>query len=457
MGSLIPSPPPDATNSRRGVINTVYQHMSGSKILTGSFTATNGIVAGSVGGLGTSATNSAFRIPTTNGTYSFLIGGGTTSSDWEMAMGWYAGALAPVIASRAGPLYIGLASGQGMAPITPDINPIGDSTHRWSNVYSNAGNFSGDVTVTGSVLVTGEGRFGTLRGSTGTDFIVKSPDNTQRANFYNAGFQFNLGSGYIRGTAASEVVLFQSTPVSMTDVLTVGGVITASGRLIASGSSLFTGSLGLTGSLTATNEIYATPSQLFSVRNISNTVRTFIGTTDTGNYNHALNVIKQGTGGALMMQGDTGVLVTIAQDFVGTTAQISCGGVFTGRGVLPQATITYDFGAVGAKWKDAYIGQGAYIDTLFADRMTTTASLDLSSTPGNVTIHRIKGRFAWPSGSTSVVVSCDKVFGSGSVVALSPDIDPQSWYWVTRGSSHFTASLSAAPSVNIPCSFFVFS
>jgi hypothetical protein len=413
------------TGSRWSSVNSVAGNFSGQ------------VAVGTAGGLGTSATDSVLRIPTSNGTYSFLIGGGTSASDWEMAMGWYAGALAPVIASRAGPLYVSLASGQGLAPITPDVNPNGDATHRWSNVYSVLGNFSGQVTALSH------------RGSdTGTgDFLFLSPNGTQRANFYNAGWQLNLGSGYLRGTASTEALLLQSANLTVSNGKTVlslansdydmasltgallqleapsggqtkvvfthggaakGGVrsdsagnfnwhssgsqghvfyvttgidtarmsVTSSGVSVGHGGAadeslhvlgnakiygnVFGGTTGsyssgtsgarwsnvysvlgdYSSTLTAARLIMGS-SSLFDVQNVSSTARIYINGSGS---NHAINAAKSTTGGVLHAQGASGAIITIAQDFVGTTTVLHADGAI----VMPTNAIHWFNGGVGA-------------------------------------------------------------------------------------------------------------
>ena len=271
-----------------------------------------------VGGTSDTYANAALRIPiagqNTNPLHMIQLGGGTSATDWEMAFGFYTGSLAPVISSRASPVFFNLVSGSAVAPLLPDAIDSGQSTQKWRDGW-----FSRNV--------------------------------------------------------------------------------------------------------------YAGPSTLISLRDISSTARVFIGTTDTGSYNHSLNILKQTTGGAIMMQGASGAMVSMVQDFVGTTGTINADGSSSWAGDVAIAANKYY--RVGGAGGDAIMGG----DGATAVYVGTSAARALNLYAGNAS-----PRLAF-NATTGLATFLDSVF-------VTTDLSVGSFIGSDSGQGAWTARRVYTTAVN---------
>lgn len=137
-----PSAPPDASPTRRGLVNTGAQAFNGRKTFDG------GIVLGATNTLaqfdvpptvaGASFTDPVVWLKTNGGGTSQLhliqFGSGLTSTTWELALGWYGPALVPVISSRSSLLVLTVMGG-ALSPFTPSGTDLGTTTNTWRRLH----------------------------------------------------------------------------------------------------------------------------------------------------------------------------------------------------------------------------------------------------------------------------------------------------------------------------------
>lgn len=148
---MTPSAMPDAngngTNNTRGLVNLIAQTFAGVKtflaavVLSAGLTI-NGTVQQQVrvtppvgGGTGFANPSMWFELTGSNQTNLIQFGSGLTGSTWEFALGFYSGALAPLIQSR-GNMFLSVASGGYIAPISPGVNDFGASTNYWRHIWT---------------------------------------------------------------------------------------------------------------------------------------------------------------------------------------------------------------------------------------------------------------------------------------------------------------------------------
>jgi len=147
MNTFQPSPPVDASDTRRGFWNTLTQLIAGAKTFLGAVVMSAGLTLNSVNRLlqvappntvsGQSYTDPAFEIRTSalNQTHLFQIGSGLTNSTWELAIGWYGSALCPVISSRSASILFNMATGTSLSCFTPGNADLGSSSNYWRNLF----------------------------------------------------------------------------------------------------------------------------------------------------------------------------------------------------------------------------------------------------------------------------------------------------------------------------------
>lgn len=228
----------------------------------------------------------------------------------------------------------------------PDASSVhlGTSGLRWGTVFGTAGDFSGSVGVAANQYFRVGGPSGdAIMGGDGSTFVAVGTSAARDLRLY-AG-----------GGAGQRMTIAQAT-----------------------------------GHATFTNDLYALTGQIFSAREIASTARVFIGLTDTGSYNHALNVHKQGTGGALQMQGASGAIVTIGQDFVGTTGTITCDSIYTGRGFRPQSNNSYDLATDAARFRDAFLANLLYLGKLATGSIPAAAAGNEGALVYDSTLKKLK-------------------------------------------------------------------
>lgn len=140
------------------------QRLYGSLVISGA--AAGGLTFGS--GYGESYATPAINIPIGGTAQNWLLTfGGKTAASWELAIGYYNGALTPMITTRAADLWFNLPNGNKLSPLTDNVNYLGDTTRRWlgayvSSVFMSAGSSANTVTATGflSIDTTGVGNVG---------------------------------------------------------------------------------------------------------------------------------------------------------------------------------------------------------------------------------------------------------------------------------------------------------
>ena len=93
----------------------------------------------------------------------------------------------------------------------------------------------------------------------------------------------------------------------------------------------------------------------------------------SGTLNVATSIVAAGT---LSVEGNT-VLGNAASDTVTFTADVS-------SNIIPSVDNTYDLGATGSEWKDAYITGTGYIDTLDATNATLGTTVVSTSISGGI-------------------------------------------------------------------------
>lgn len=146
-----------------GAMTAGAQQIDGAKTLTGGLVLSTveqplRISPAAAGGTLYDKPALWFETTGTNQTYMLTMGSGRTSTTWELAIGYYTGALAPVITTRASHLFFQLPSGSGLMPITPNVNDLGVSTNRWRT--ANVNNVAAVGSVAGTVPLYGKGAAG---------------------------------------------------------------------------------------------------------------------------------------------------------------------------------------------------------------------------------------------------------------------------------------------------------
>lgn len=136
-----------------GAVSAVAQTLAGVKTLQDGLVVGQQAVLGTGGAaLGTGFANPTVRIPITGSTQLNLLQfggndtGAPTSTQWELAFGFYTGAGAPTISSRAGPLLLNLASGTSVSPLSPNTVDLGSSGNYWRNLYLSGFNVQTNLT-----------------------------------------------------------------------------------------------------------------------------------------------------------------------------------------------------------------------------------------------------------------------------------------------------------------------
>jgi hypothetical protein len=110
---------------------------AGTQTLAGAKTFNDPIFLNAASGVGTSYSNPAFRIPLAGTNQLNLLQlGGTSSNDWEFALGYYTGNLTPTISTRATGLMLSMPSGSGLFPLSNVTNDLGGPGNKWRNIYA---------------------------------------------------------------------------------------------------------------------------------------------------------------------------------------------------------------------------------------------------------------------------------------------------------------------------------
>ncbi len=111
--------------------------LSGGVTLNGAVDQTIKISPPSTSGTSYDKPTMWFELTGSNQTRFIQFGSGLGVNAWEFALGYYTGALSPVITIRAGHMFFDLASGYSVSPITPGVANLGVSSNYWKTTYTN--------------------------------------------------------------------------------------------------------------------------------------------------------------------------------------------------------------------------------------------------------------------------------------------------------------------------------
>ncbi len=158
-----------ASDTVDGVVNGVAQSWAGAKTFLGAVVMAagltlNGAVSKQLKITPQATSGTGFANPTvqveitgTNQTFMAVLGG-TGVNDWELAVGFYTAAGAPIISTRAQGLFFNAPSGGWFAPVAPNVVDLGVASNSWRTVNA-CGLFLRGVTA-GSVPLVVQGASG---------------------------------------------------------------------------------------------------------------------------------------------------------------------------------------------------------------------------------------------------------------------------------------------------------
>ncbi len=284
MSIFQPAPPVDAGSGNRGLINILAQSIAGVKtflsaVIMSAGLTINGAVnqmvkvspPATVSGQGFATPTIWIQTSALNQTNLIQIGSGLGSSEWELQIGYYGGAGAPIIASRAGPILVSLASGQALVPLTPGANDLGSVGNYWRKVIATNGYFSGigygefDAAAGGFYFRTATSELGMQNAGGGSGIFFNAGSGASRCtgafnvagNAKAAAFLCDTGGAFFpetggtgtavyAGAATSKLNLRSSAGVGATDVCVVAGAGPADGSIHPSAKLLSLGT-GMSG------------------------------------------------------------------------------------------------------------------------------------------------------------------------------------------------------------------